>query len=274
MKENFPEADKMYHEALSVLYQQESEGEMTEKEALQAKVYIFDSMANLALATGRVENAEKLFKDTLKGLFQLHYAKDDNAVIAIIIKLATCQAQQNKLEEAELGYKFCIDGMAAKLDNARKMGKDGDEVDSDIVALTGMSYDAYTRFLLVQNRAREATEMNEKAFILAKEVFGDNHPQIAVLLSDRATSFTMMGEYDLAEKYLQKAIKVAHSVNSEDISVYYCNLGVVFYELNQLNDAQHACKKAKRFAEGTGNKAAMTEAQNCLDKIQHKRLVQ
>ena len=273
MKQNFPGADKIYHEALSVLYQQESNGEITKKKALQAKVYIFDSMANLALATRRVENAEKLFKDTLKGLLQLHYAQDDNAVIEITIKLAMCHALQNRPEEAEQGYKFCIDSMASKLDNAHKMGKQGDEVDADIIALTGMSYDAYTRFLLVQNRVHEATEMNEKAFSLAKEVFGDNHPQIALLLSDRATSFTMMGEYDLAEKYLQKAIKIAHSVNSEDVSIYYCNLGVVLYELNKLNDAQAACKKAKSFAEKTGNKAAMTEAQSCLDKIQHKRLM-
>lgn len=262
IKQELYEAEQFYHRAIGLLNIYEQNKSWDKNRLIEARVYIYDSLANLALARGEFDKAEKLYKETLRGSFQQGMSKDHDAVVEISLKLAMIYAAQKRNEEANDGYKFCIKTQEEKI---KKMK----EVDDNSAALLGMSLDAYARFLMVQNRNEEAKSSLEKSLDVATRIYGESHPQVAVLLNDIATVGSQMQDYNFAKRNLEKAVKIAETVESPDLPTFYFNLGAVYERQGELTEASGAYKKALTAAKKTDDKTVKKKAKDALDSLKN-----
>lgn len=262
IRQELYEAEQIYHKAIGLLNIYEQNKSWDKKRLVQARVYIYDSLANLALARGEFAKAEKLYKETLRGSLQQGMSKDHDAVVEISLKLAMIYAAQKRNEEANDGYKFCIKTQEEKIGKMK-------EVDDNSAALLGMALDAYSRFLMVQNRNEEAKSNLEKSLGIATKIYGESHPQVAVLLNDIATVGSQMQDYSLAKKNLEKAVKIAETVESPDLPTFYFNLGAIYERQGELTEASDAYKKALTTAKKTDDKAVQKKAKNALDSLKN-----
>jgi len=62
MKQEYPQAEDYYHRALGAVLINQQNNTCSEERGLQAKLYIYAGMANLALLRGQWVAAEKLYK--------------------------------------------------------------------------------------------------------------------------------------------------------------------------------------------------------------------
>ena len=109
----------------------------------------------------KLDEAEKLYKETVKGLLQQKKEKDDNAIIEISFKLATIFAMERRYGEAQEGYLFCINLLDKKLktvDRNTLRTDDPDDEDGNLntLALLGMCTSSYGKFLILRNKYDEA----------------------------------------------------------------------------------------------------------------------
>jgi len=259
-KQNLDQADELYHHALALVNVHRQEKSWSEEKILQAQVYIYDCMANLALVRGQLSTAEKLFKLTIQGLLQEGKGQDDNAVVELSLKLAVIYAAQDRSSEAELGYQFCIDTQQKKIDSA-------EESDIDTVALLGMSVDAHSRYLVTRKDYTAAMHNLSKALEIAISVLGETHQQVAVLLSDIATVASLTNDFDTAQEKLLRAVDIAEKIESSHLPTLYYNLGAVYAHQQNPRQAHALFDKAVKLAKELNDIEALKKAEEGLNKL-------
>lgn len=215
------------------------------------------------MSRGRLDEAETLYKETVKGLVGSGKAQNDNAIVEISLKLAMIYAMQQRAKESEAGYKFCMSTMEEKM-------TDTEPVDNDTVALYGMCINSFSRFLIIHDRLREADAALRKTIDVAVGVLSKAHAQVAVLYSDLATVASMLGNQEAAKQHIEKAIAIAEDVKSPDIATFLCNKGLICVESGQCKEAEWCCRRALRLAKKSNDKEAQAEAELCLKEIKEK----
>lgn len=264
LKQKLDEAGELYHDALALVITHQREKSWSQEKVLQAQVYIYDCMANLALVRGQLTDAEKLFKVTIQGLLQQGKRPDDNAVVEMSLKLAMIYAAQNRLSEAELGYQFCIDTQQKKIDNATES-----DIDIDTVALLGMSADAYSRYLVTQKDYVAAMRNLSRALEIAVSVLGEADQQVAVLLSDIATVATLTNDFETAQDKLLRAVNIAEKIDSPHLPTMYYNLAAVYSHRQNPAQAQALYRKAIKSAKRLDDREALRKAEEGLSKLKN-----
>jgi len=259
-KQNLDQADELYHHALALVNIHQQEKSWTQEKILQAQVYIYDCMANLALVRGQLSTAEKLFKLTIQGLLQQGKGQDDNAIVELSLKLAVIYAAQDRTSEAELGYQFCIDTQQKKVDSAA-------EFDVDTVALLGLSVDAYARYLVAHKDYTAAMCNLNKALEIAISVLGETNQQVAVLLSDIATVASLTNDFNTAQEKLLRAVDIAEKIESSHLPTMYYNLGAVYAHQQNHRQARALFNKAVKLAKQLDDKEAFKKAEEGLNKL-------
>ncbi|EEB17384.1 tetratricopeptide repeat protein, putative [Pediculus humanus corporis] len=248
-KKDFKRAEEMLHSALRLAQDMEDEDGIT---------YIYDILANLAFSTEQYVKAEKLFVSVLQRLIAKGEEKDSNRVIDISLKLAKIFETKKEFNKAEQGYKFCIDTLDPKL-------KDEDE---DTLALWGMSMDWYARFLLEVNRKTDALKCFQKAYEMCVKVNGLLHEQTVVLLNDLGTVCSLLGDNEGALSYLEKAKNIGKSLpDMKDLAAIYINLGQLYLMREMYRESKLACQEGMKMAKKREDESTVSEAKNCLDKI-------
>ena len=265
-RSEWDKADKLCHMALETLSKLHSDGIFSNSQMTQAQTYIFDVMAGLALARGHLQHAETLYKQTLKGLLQQGMAKDDNAVVDISLKLAVIFATQQRYEEAEEGYQFCVETQRRKLSES-----EAGQLDENTKALLGQSLDAYGRFLLLQSQYSRAEQVLLDSISIAENVFGDDHIQVAALYSDLSNVQCMLNDSRQATVSIQKAIEIAEKTNADDLPVFYCNLGMIVLNKGHSDEALVSCRKALKLAKRLGHGDAEKQASECIKTAKERQ---
>ncbi len=262
LKNNFDDADELFHRALGTLNTYGQRKIWEEPRILQARLYIYDCQANMALAGRQFEKAEKLFKEVMKGMLQQGISQEDNAMVEISLKLAIIFASLDRFKDAETGYKFCIDVQRKKL----KASREPSDITEDDHALLGLTLDAYARFLLVQKRLSEAKACFVEALDVAKVVVGDSHAQVAVVLNNLASVEVLLKDMESAKIHEQEAVRIARVSESNELASYLCNLGAIHMGLTELKAAKAQCEKALTLAVVNQDENLKKRAKFCIDK--------
>ena len=79
------------------------------------------------------------------------------------------------------------------------------------------------------NRAKE---LHEKALVILKKVFGEDHANVATSYNDLAVVYNSLGEYNRAKELHEKALVIWKKVFGEDhanVATSYNNLASVYY---------------------------------------------
>lgn len=259
MKSDFREADTYYHRALRLV---ESSKEKNDELKLKMQIYVYDHMANLAMARGDFDAAEKLYKETMRGLLQQGANKHGQAMVELSLKLSMIYAIQGRDKEAENGYKFCIREQTKNTQHATST-KDSEK---DATALLGMCHNSYARYLFLHKRFLDALVEMEKALLLAKESLGTNSAQVAVLYNDLGHIEFSRENYSEARIYKEEAVKIAEELELDELCEYYCNLGTVHIHLGNLQEARQYLERSLVLARTIKNKTVKKEAETWLGK--------
>jgi len=103
------------------------------------------------------------------------------------------------------------------------------------------------------------------------EVYGESHPQVAVLLNDIATVLSLLKNYDEAKSNLIKAIQIAEAVDSMDLPAFYCNLGSLHMQTTDLALAKLEYNKALVAGKKLKDNDAIKKANEGLESIRKNK---
>ncbi|XP_067328217.1 tetratricopeptide repeat protein 19, mitochondrial [Anolis sagrei] len=248
MKGEMEEAERILHEAARMAQKAENTAGL---------IYTYDTMANLALSRGQMEQAEKLFKATMSHLLAGNMKEDDNAVLEISLKLASIYAAQNQDKLALAGYEFCILTLEEKVARQKDQPQDSlpEEERKDTRLLLGLSLDSYARFLLAWGRASAAQKMYNRALRIAAEEQGETHPQTVVLMSDLATALDSQGLYEEAYVQAKRAAELAKETEHPEAHIVLNNLAGILMHKEDYSGAKRVYHEALKRAEKSGDDA-------------------
>ncbi|XP_046846717.1 tetratricopeptide repeat protein 19, mitochondrial-like [Xenia sp. Carnegie-2017] len=210
-------------------------------------VYIIDQLANLFNKTGKLDEAEDYYKQTVQALIHHGTAKDDDAIVEISLKLASIYAQQRRRELAENGFNWCIDTLRQKKHRSQNF-------DINSAALLGICLESYGKYQMVEGDPTRAVLVFTEALDLSRTVFGPNNEQVALSLNNLAVAHNETGSVEYAKELLNEAIDLAIKVNYVDLWSLHYNLANVLSQNGELDYAKTEFKKAVEFCQDEDTK--------------------
>jgi tetratricopeptide (TPR) repeat protein len=237
-----------------------------EKAFIEKRTVIINGLANLALISGRLRDAEELFKDCMKGMLLCGMEQTDNAIVEISLKLSNVYARQKRYAEAMAGYKFCVRTQEKKL-----LEKEHESVDADTLALYGLSLDNRARFLISRKEFTEAEKCLKEALKVSEalSVMGEDVEQTTlIILNNLATLFLQRNDYDNAQHHMEKAVRLAEKAKLPELAAYYCNLGSVYIYKARFEEAAQLCHKSKTLAAKRKDSETESKADLCLREVE------
>ena len=93
----------------------------------------------------------------------------------------------------------------------------------------------------------QAKELHEKALIIRKKIFGEDHADVATSYNNLALVYNSLGEYNQAKELYEKALTIRKKIFGEDhadVATSYNNLALVYNSLGEYNQAKELHEKA------------------------------
>ena len=112
---------------------------------------------------------------------------------------------------------------------------------------------------------QEAIEYYEKALAIDQTVYGENHPEVAVVLNNMGTAFEEIGDYRKAIRYYRKSLAInysEHGLEHSKVALQLNNIGSALYKRKRINKAISCFESALTI----GKKFNLEDqSQNCLE---------
>lgn len=271
-------AGEAFHNALKMSSEFYKEEKITKQQFENHRVFIFDQLANLNLEIGNLKEAEALFIETMKMALNLGMPTNHNAMIEMMLKVATIHLYTGRMETGVIGLRDVIAEQEKKLaDPPPKPETEGEEdpeeeekrrvEEENTKVLLGKAYRHYAKYYMQLQLFKNAKEMTMKALEMAKATLGLEHDQTFVIMNDLAIQHIMLKEYDLAEKTLKEGLKLGKKADSIMQAALYTNLGLLYMRMSKLAEAETACKKGLWIAERGDDKYLIRPCQACLEEL-------
>ena len=132
------------------------------------------------------------------------------------------------------------------VDLARKLLENIDEstsgalIKASIFEIGGTVYNSLGEY-------NQAKELHEKAMMIRKKIFGEDHDHVATSYNNLAAVYDSLGEYNQAQELLEKALVILKKIFDEDhadTAKSYNQLASVHRSLGLYNQAKQLSKKA------------------------------
>ena len=110
----------------------------------------------------------------------------------------------------------------------------------DILSTSGQVYDRIGKY-------RQAEGFHKKALMIRKNIFGEDHTDVASSYNNLASVYGTLGKYNQAKELHEKALVIWRKINGEDhvdVATCYNNLAGVYFDLQEYNKAKELNKKA------------------------------
>jgi|GEM_PF-4549258 len=154
------------------------------------------------------------------------------------------------------------------MENLKYKINDEKDRSEDTLMLWSMTLDMYGRFLLSQNRNKEALDCFSNAYTTFVEVNGKHHEQAVVLLNNLGTVSSIVGDLDKSVSYLKEAVDIGKAIpDNKVLGSLYVNLGQSFLLKKVFDEAEVACQEGKRLGRRFEDKETEVEADECLEQI-------
>ena len=105
---------------------------------------------------------------------------------------------------------------------------------------TGLYLDTHANFA-------EAKRHYERALEIDREVYGENHPEVAIRLNNLGEVLRAMGKFEEAKGHFERALEIDREVygeNHPDVAIRLNNLGLVLREMGELEAAKGYFERA------------------------------
>ena len=93
----------------------------------------------------------------------------------------------------------------------------------------------------------QAKELHEKALMISKKTFGEDHSNVATSYHNLASVYHGLEEYNQAKQLHEKALMISKKIFGEDnahVATSYNQLASVYYSLGEYNQAKELLEKA------------------------------
>ena len=93
----------------------------------------------------------------------------------------------------------------------------------------------------------QAKELHEKALLIRKKIFGEDHADVATSYNGLASVYNRLGQYNQAKELYEKALTIRKKIFGEDhadVATSYNNLASVYDSLGEYNQAKELHEKA------------------------------
>ena len=103
----------------------------------------------------------------------------------------------------------------------------------------------------------QAKEYHEKSLSITKEIYGEKHGEIATSYNNLGNVFWELHQYNQAKEYYEKSLSIRKEIHGEhhgdvatshnnlgDVAASYNNLGLVYRDLSQYNQAKEYHEKS------------------------------
>ena len=110
----------------------------------------------------------------------------------------------------------------------------------DILSTSGQVYDRIGKY-------RQAEGFHKKALMIRKNIFGEDHTDVASSYNNLASVYGTLGKYNQAKELHEKALVIWGKINGEDhvdVARSYNNLASVYSSLGEYNQARELYEKA------------------------------
>lgn len=261
-RKDYKKAEQFLHLALKM-----SQDELN----LKAITYCYDIMANIAYEAGDYRKAEKLFVETMKRIITEGSPADDNAIVEMSLKIATMCGRQGAHSKAEQGFMFCIDTQRRKIAAMSTEDAELSALARNTHLLLGLSLDHYADYQLNRGRFSEAQRLWSEALGISRKFLGPDHDQTLVLYSNLALAHEKLGQIDESVRILEDIVSRDGLAKSEDLSVFLCNLGMIYITQKKFEKAEKTFAKALEIGKKFENKAILDEIAEYLTILQTKK---
>ena len=110
----------------------------------------------------------------------------------------------------------------------------------DILSTRGLVYDRIGKY-------SQAEGFHKKALMIRKNIFGEDHTDVASSYNNLASVYCTLGKYNQAKELHEKALVIWGKINGEDhvdVARSYNNLASVYSSLGEYNQARELYEKA------------------------------
>ena len=110
----------------------------------------------------------------------------------------------------------------------------------DVLSTSGQVYDRIGKY-------RQAEGFHKKALMIRKNIFGEDHTDVASSYNNLASVYCTLGKYNQAKELHEKALVIWRKINGEDhvdVARSYNNLASVYSSLAEYNQAKELYEKA------------------------------
>ena len=110
----------------------------------------------------------------------------------------------------------------------------------DILSTRGLVYDRIGKY-------SQAEGFHKKALMIRKNIFGEDHTDVASSYNNLASVYCTLGKYNQAKELHEKALVIWGKINGEDhvdVARSYNNLASVYSSLGEYNQAKELYEKA------------------------------
>ena len=236
----------------------------SEQRDVKAVIYVQEIWANYCMYLSLLDKAEKIYKATMQNMLVSGSKQTDSKVVKISLKLATIYAHQQKHQLASAGYDWSLKSCRISL----KSQDEGTQEYTETQVLLGMVLDSYARYLHLLGKNNKALELNLEALELAKEVFGEESSQAAVLYNSLASVHVSLSNKKdalmnakLANKILKNSKIVMDNEERAVIGHNYC------YILTLVGKKDLAHKKIKEILQFTNDQALKKKLKELLSSM-------
>jgi len=97
----------------------------------------------------------------------------------------------------------------------------------------------------------QAREYYEKSLAIVRDIYGEQHPDVAISYNNLGTLLSALGEHEQAREYYEKSLAIFRDIYGEqhpDIAASYNNLGTLFRDLGEHEQAREYYEKSLAIA--------------------------
>ncbi|TNN17709.1 Tetratricopeptide repeat protein 19 [Schistosoma japonicum] len=202
----FNTANDKLHELMYFVNQSYQNQKLTDLEYVNKRARICSEMANLNLIMGNHSAAETLLKQTMQDCLTGQISLDDSMFIELSLKMALLFEKSNRLDDAEAGFRFCIESQEKKLAN---LNENTDYTNEK--ALLGMCCNYFSKFLFSNQRQTEALVYAQRAYDIASQIYPLDHTNCLNLLIDISAIKADLNRFTESENTLEQVIQISQA---------------------------------------------------------------